>query len=99
MIDLEVLENRITLYPTVTDGVRLHVCDNLVELEVNEAFIDPAGADYYTGAYEVDPIFSPVVLATKDKVMSDDVTVKAIRVSTTTNPQGGNTVFIGGIYG
>lgn len=58
-----------------------------------------ATGDPYTGEYEVDPIFEEQILATKDKRMVEDVTVKAIRVSTTTNPQGGNTIYIGGVYG
>ena len=51
----------------------------------------------YTGEYIVDPAFDPQTLETTGKRMLDDVTVKAIGVSRTTNPAGGITVYIGGI--
>lgn len=49
----------------------------------------------YEGAYEVDPEFDPIVLGTREKWMTDDVTVNAITVSRVSNPQGGKTVTIG----
>ena len=55
---------------------------------------DPIPA--YTGSYEVDPSFELQTLETSGKQMTDDVDVNAIEVSTTTNPAGGNTVYIGG---
>lgn len=54
----------------------------------------PGGAPY-EGPYEVTPEFSAQTLPTKGKSMRDDVTVHAIPVSRTTNPQGGKTVYIG----
>ena len=51
----------------------------------------------YDGTYEVTPTFSRQTLNTHDKLMTDDLTVRAIEVSRTSNPQGGNTIFIGGI--
>ena len=51
----------------------------------------------YTGDYDVTPKFSKTTLATKDKTMADDVTVRAIPVSRTTNPSGGKTIYIGEI--
>ena len=50
----------------------------------------------YDGTYEVIPTFSRQTLNTHDKLMTDDLTVRAIEVSRTSNPQGGNTIFIGG---
>lgn len=91
--------SQIVLHPMTCDPIELEVIDNIIELNVCETFVDPSGTDYYKGPYEVDPIFSPIVLATQNKTMIDDVLVKEIRVSTTTNPQGGNTVYIGGVYG
>ena len=55
-------------------------------------------APAYTGEYEVTPEFETQKLYTKDRTMMDDVTVQAIVVSRTTNPSGGNTVYIGGIF-
>lgn len=51
----------------------------------------------YDGVYIVDPSFDEQVLETRDKLMSDDVTVNAILVNTVSNPAGGNTVYIGGL--
>lgn len=50
----------------------------------------------YDGTYEVTPTFSRQTLNTHDKLMTDDLTVRPIEVSRTSNPQGGNTIFIGG---
>lgn len=60
-----------------------------------EVTVTHGTVDYYTGEYEVDPTFSSQVLETKDKFMSDDVTINAIAVQSVTNPSGGNTIFIG----
>ena len=49
----------------------------------------------YSGSYEVDPQKSEQVLATKDKVMSDDLTVLGIYYYEVTNGTGGKTVTIG----
>lgn len=53
--------------------------------------------DTYDGTYEVTPTFSKQTLNTYNKLMTDDLTVRPIEVSRTSNPQGGNTIFIGGI--
>ena len=50
----------------------------------------------YDGDYEVTPKISEQTLATKDKFMSDDVTVKAIPYAEVTNKSGGKTATIGG---
>lgn len=50
----------------------------------------------YTGAYTVTPILhDEQELLTRDKHMTDNVTVKAIPVVETTNPYGGRTIVIG----
>ena len=51
----------------------------------------------YTGEYTVVPDFYEQTLDTKNRRLKDDVTVEAIRVSRTSNPSGGTTVYIGGI--
>lgn len=53
------------------------------------------GTDDYSGDYEVTPSFETQTLNTRLKMMTDDVTVKAIPVSRTTNPAGGKTIYIG----
>lgn len=50
---------------------------------------------YYEGAYEVTPRKVEQILATKDKSMSDNVTVFSIPYQETTNVGGGYTAVIG----
>ena len=50
----------------------------------------------YTGAYTVTPIlYDEQELRTKDKHLTDNVTVEAIPVTDTVNPYGGRTIVIG----
>lgn len=49
----------------------------------------------YTGTYVVDPRKVDQTLATKNKSMTDDVTVNAIYYAETANLSGGNTAYIG----
>lgn len=50
---------------------------------------------YYEGAYEVTPRKVEQILATKDKSMSDNVTVEAIHYAEVENPSGGKTIIVG----
>lgn len=79
--------------PTVTEednGKLLGVVDGKIGL------INSPGV--YEGPYEVSPIFDdPTVLPTEGKFLTQDVTVNPIEVSRTSNPSGGQTIFIGGI--
>lgn len=52
--------------------------------------------EYYIGEYDVTPKIKSQVLETRDKLMSDDVTVRAIPFYEVSNPQGGTTFIIGG---
>jgi len=49
----------------------------------------------YDGSYEVTPSLNNQVLETQDRKMREDLTVKKIPISTTSNPYGGQTVLIG----
>ena len=49
----------------------------------------------FDGPYEVTPRFHEQTLKTKNKLMTDDVTVEVIPAHEVTNPQGGLTVTIG----
>ena len=49
----------------------------------------------YDGSYEVDPLKTAQVLQTRDKVMTDDMTVRGIYYYAVTNDTGGQTVTIG----
>ena len=51
----------------------------------------------YTGLYEVDPTFNPIILETNNKLLTDDITVNSIYVGRISNESGGITVYIGGI--
>ena len=53
-------------------------------------------ADPYEGEYNVTPSFKTAELATKGKVLTDNVTVEAISVNKISNTAGGSTVIIGG---
>lgn len=52
---------------------------------------------HYTGEYIVEPTLTEQTLPTADTIMDDDVTVRRIAVSYTTNYTGGNTVYIGAV--
>lgn len=52
----------------------------------------------YEGEYKVDPVFETQTLKTNGKTMKKDVTVNAINVSYVSNPQGGETAYIGGEF-
>ena len=49
----------------------------------------------YDGPYEVTPRFHEQTLKTKNKLMTDDVTVEVIPAHEVSNPAGGLTVTIG----
>ena len=58
---------------------------------------ETGGPDYpaYTGSYRVTPQVDPQTLGTKDKVMTDDLVIKAIPYYDVGNEAGGSTVYIG----
>lgn len=55
----------------------------------------PIGYVDYNGSYEITPKVTEQALPTKDRHMTDDVTVKAIPYFNVSNTAGGSTVFIG----
>ena len=59
--------------------------------------ISDSDIEVYRGSYFVDPDFTEHVLATKNKTLTDNVSVKAIEVQRVSNTSGGRTVYIGGI--
>ena len=76
-------------------------------LDVNAVFVPcmkdiqtipkPIG-EPYRGEYEVNPSFEPQTLPTENKFLSQNITIDAIVVSRVTNPAGGRTVYIGGVF-
>ena len=57
-----------------------------------------SGGEPYDGPYTVTPNFETQELATKDRILKDNVTVDPIAVARVENPAGGKTIFIGGIF-
>lgn len=57
-----------------------------------------SGGEPYDGPYTVTPDFEMQELATKDRLLKDNVTVDPIVVARVENPAGGKTIFIGGIF-
>ena len=53
------------------------------------------GGEEYEGAYEVTPKVEAQTMPTKYKLLTDDMTVKAIPFFNVSNTSGGSTVFIG----
>lgn len=66
------------------------------DLVLEDSYAGSLPYDFYNGPYNVRPIlYNGQRLETKQKILTDDVTVEAIPVTTTTNPYGGQTVVIG----
>lgn len=59
-----------------------------------QAVTEYVGGDPYSGAYEITPKVEAQTMPTKNKVMVEDVTVKAIPVYRVSNTSGGTTVYI-----
>lgn len=57
-----------------------------------------SGGEPYDGPYTVTPDFETQELATKDRLLKDNVTVDPIAIARVENPAGGKTIFIGGIF-
>lgn len=56
------------------------------------------GYPSYSGPYRIDPTFEAQILQTADHIMLQDMEITAIEVSRVSNPSGGVTVYIGGVY-
>ena len=86
------LTGTIQLRQTITGKVQLkEVLTGVVQLPNLTPPVHPS----YDGPYEVTPRFYEQKLGTKEKLMTDDVTVEVIPAHEVTNPAGGLTVTIG----
>lgn len=65
------------------------------ETEFSSVQIIGGGGDPYEGEYDITPKKNKQTMATRGKVMSDDVTILAIPYAEVTNATGGQTVTIG----
>lgn len=68
-----------------------------MEVELETAFKIVEG-DIYEGEYAAIPSFDEQVFPTGNKLMKKDFEVTKIPVFRTSNPSGGNTVYIGGMF-
>lgn len=93
----------IEVTPVIADQPQVDFCVDLNNNDVSiEAiavaqYIMPGDYNFYEGEYEVRPSFDRQSLETTDKILTDDVVVTPIQVQRTSNPQGGTTIYIGGI--
>lgn len=65
-----------------------------LQMQVAPAVVVHSDGVLYEGPYEVTPTVDAQTLATKDKRMTDDLTVTAIPVYCTGNTSGGSTFYI-----
>lgn len=85
----------------VENDKRLLVSFNEYERDFNVSFdnyqkvTEFVGGSPYEGEYEVTPKVTEQTMATKEKVMLEDVTILAIPYYDVGNTAGGSTVFIG----
>lgn len=59
-----------------------------------QTLTEHVGGDPYEGEYVVTPKVEAQTMPTKEKVMLEDVTIRAIPYFETSNTSGGNTVYI-----
>lgn len=88
------IETQAAVIPAHADDIDMHVPAKAAAV----VYLGGDTCERYVGEHDVVPNFEQQVLPTKDKKMSEDVTVQAIPVSTVSNLSGGNTVFIGGVF-
>ena len=92
------VDNRYTFYATLGGNNVIEATlngPNDIEATVTIPRVIVEPYDEYEGPYEVVPRFREQTLETKNKLMTDDVTVDVIPVHEVTNPAGGLTVTIG----
>ena len=74
----------------------LLVCDRPDDLVLEDSFAGSSDYVPYGGPYEIDPVFhSDTTLATRNKLLTRNLTVRQIKITESTNPSGGRTVLIG----
>lgn len=85
--------------------VQFTAVDNLFEaqftpqeclFDIDFGVVTGVASEVYKGTYEMYPGLEDSMLLTKDKLMKDDVTFKAIPRYVVENPSGGKTITIGG---
>ena len=67
-----------------------------VEFDTAVEIKEYTGVDVYDGEYTLTPETTDQVLLTKEKLLKENVTIKAVLKQIVENPAGGQTVTIGG---
>lgn len=65
--------------------------------EINSISTSEYTGETYDGSYSIRPSIEAQVMETKDKLMTDNVTIQAIPYHTVDNAEMGQTVIIGGV--
>lgn len=83
----------------ITGGILYETINGVVsskkQITGNIALSSEIPTNFYDGPYEVTPMVEAQTVQTKDKYMSDDLTVKSIPYFDVSNTSGGSTVYIG----
>lgn len=91
---LEANDSGVTLTAETSEDVSMTVEDSTSVTLTAEASTYISGAEYYTGTYEITPrAYDEQILETAQKMMADDVTVRAVPYYVTSNTTG-DTVYI-----
>ena len=86
------------MYRSSNSAVKFTLDNNSFVVDFGPLFeISGSDIEIYRGDYIVEPDFTELVLATKNKMLMDNVKVSAIEVQRVSNTSGGRTVYIGGL--
>lgn len=86
------------MYRSSNPAVKFTLDNNNFVVDFGPLFeISGSDIEIYRGDYIVEPDFTEQVLATKNKMLTDNVKVSAIEVQRVSNTSGGRTVYIGGL--
>lgn len=87
---------KVTVVPQETVRVRSASAGDVIKVAVGQGVAVYPDAPVYQGDYIVIPkAAEEVTLATADKLLLDDITIKEIPYYQTSNQSGGETVYIG----
>lgn len=86
------------MYRSSNPAVKFNLDNDNFVVDFGPLFeISGSDIEIYRGDYIVEPDFTEQVLATKNKMLTDNVKVSAIEVQRVSNTSGGRTVYIGGL--
>lgn len=81
----------------MADNLMLNSSEPVVNLSFNMGVVYGGGdrLPNYEGSYTIKPKVEAIILPTKDRSMTKDLTITQIPYEMVENPSGGNTVIIG----